>query len=267
MDEEREMHENPERIVLCMKWGALYPASYVNVLHSAVRANVSGPFRFVCLTPEPEGMDEGIETYPIPDLGYGARHWKSGAWPKLSVFVPDLYGLRGRALFIDLDSVILSSLDPFFEQKGDLISIAGGKRWRRGSKNPNPSLASGVFAFDLGAQPQIAKRFQADPDAAFDEFQLEQRFVQRHVTDWKTWPEDWIISFKKHLRRPMFVDRLMPPRLPDEGAKIVAFHGDPRPIDVIRPDQGAWARFPRYGRGAIPWVRNYWLENGYRDPA
>lgn len=254
-----------DRIVLCMKWGSLYPASYVNVLHSAVRRNLSGSFRFVCLTPDPEGLDAGIEAFPIPDLGYGQDHWRRGAWPKLSVFVPDLYGLRGRALFIDLDSVILDAIEPFFEVKGELVSIAGGPKWRRGSKNPNPSLASGVFAFDLGSQPQIAERFSADPMGAFREFGIEQRFVQRHVTSWNTWPREWVISFKKHLRQPILLDRVMPHRLPNPGTKIVAFHGDPRPIDVIRPDQSSWAQFPRYGRGPIPWVRNYWLSNGYTD--
>ncbi len=255
-----------ERVVLCMKWGTLYPASYVNVLHSAVRRHLSVPFRFVCLTPEPEGLAPGIEAFPIPDLGYRPEHWRHGAWPKLSVFVPDLYGLSGRALFIDLDSVILDSLDPFFEVKGDLVSIAGGPGWRRGSANPHPSLASGVFAFDLGSQPQIAHHFEADPQDAFRTFGIEQRFVQEHVTAWSTWPREWVISFKKHLRQPIGLDRLRRPRLPDDGARIVAFHGDPRPIDVIRPDQSSWAAFPRYGRGAIPWVRDYWLQNGYLDP-
>lgn len=256
-----------ERVVLCMKWGTLYPASYVNVLHSAVRRHLSGSFRFVCLTPDPEGLDAGIEAFPIPDLGYSPQHWRHGAWPKLSVFVADLYGLRGRALFIDLDSVILSSLNPFFEVPGDLVSIGGGPNWRRGNANPKPTLASGVFAFDLGSQTQIAERFQADPIGAFATFGIEQRFVERHVTTWTTWPKEWVISFKKHLRRPMFLDRVLPHRLPEAGTRIVAFHGDPRPIDVIRPNRSSWAQFPRYGRGALPWVRKYWLENGYTDPA
>lgn len=255
------------KIVLCMRWGSLYPASYVNVLHSAVRRNVSGDLRFVCLTPEPDGLAEGIEAFPIPDLGYGPDHWRHGAWPKLSVFVPDLYGMSGRALFIDLDSVIRESLDPFFEMPGDLVSIAGGPRWRRGSSNPRPSLASGVFAFDIGSQPQIAERFRRDPDGAFRRFGIEQRFVQEHVTSWTTWPESWVISFKKHLRRPLLVDRFLPPREPDPGTKIVAFHGTPRPIAVARAGTKAWARFPRAGRGPIPWVRDYWLENGFSGDA
>jgi hypothetical protein len=254
-----------QRIVLCMRWGSLYPSVYVNVLHSAVRRRLSGPFRFVCLTNEPEGLNEGIEAYPIPDLGYDPEHWRHGAWPKLSVFVEDLYGLRGRALFIDLDSLIVGALDPFFEVAGDLVAIAGGPRWRRGSSNPNPNLASGVFAFDLGSQPQIAERFRQDPRGAFRRFGIEQRFVEHHVTAWTTWPEAWVISFKRHLRRSVPVDRILPPRLPDPEARIVAFHGNPRPLDVARSGTAAWARFPRAGRGPIPWIRDYWLANGLAE--
>ncbi|PSL19332.1 hypothetical protein [Shimia abyssi] len=253
-------------VVLCMKWGSLYPASYVNVLHSACRANLQQDFRFVCLANDTEGYEEGIEVFPIPDLGYQAEHWASGAWPKLSVFVDDLYGLRGRALFIDLDSVVLDDLAPFFEVPGDFVSIGGGVDWRRGNPNPNPTLASGVFSFTLGSQPQIAANFREDPMGAFHEFKLEQRFIEAHVSSWKPWAAEWVISFKRHLRRPVLVDRILPPRLPDDGTKIVAFHGDPRPIDVVRSDRSSWARFPRYGRGAISWVRKYWLDNGYRDP-
>jgi hypothetical protein len=248
-----------------MRWGALYPTSYVNVLHSAVCRNLSGPFRFVCLTNETEGLAPGIEAHPIPDLGYSERHWRHGAWPKLSVFLPDLYGLRGRALFIDLDSVITGALDAFFEEQGVFRAIGGGKDWRRGGRPVNPPLLTGVFAFDLGTFGHIAERFRENPEAAFDDFRLEQRFVERHIDGWQPWPTDWVISFKRHLRRPVPLDRLLPPRQPGPNAKIVAFHGDPRPIEVVRADAGRWGRFPRYGKGPIPWVRRYWLENGYAE--
>lgn len=254
-----------ERIVLCMRWGALYPPGYVNVLYSAVKRHLDPPFRFVCLTNETEGLDPGIETFPIPDLGYSDYHWKSGAWPKLSVFLPDLYGLRGRALFIDLDSLILDRLEPLFDLPGAFIAIGGGPNWRRGVENPKPELASGVFAFELGSQPQVVERFREDPKAAFDVYKLEQDFLQAHLTTWQPWPDGWIASFKRHLRRPPVVDWFLPHRRPDPGTKILAFHGDPRPIDVVRKGNARWASFPRAGRGPIDWVRDYWLQNGYKD--
>lgn len=58
-----------ERVVLSMKWGKLYPASYVNVLYNACRRNITGDFRFVCLTDDATGLGPEIEACPIPDLG------------------------------------------------------------------------------------------------------------------------------------------------------------------------------------------------------
>ena len=86
---------NSPRVVLCMKWGTLYPAEYVNVLYSACRKYIHGEFRFVCLTNEAEGIAEGVEVFPIPDIGLDEWHYYNGAWPKLGVFLSDLYGLRG----------------------------------------------------------------------------------------------------------------------------------------------------------------------------
>ncbi len=254
-----------ERIVLCMKWGDLYPGSYVNVLYNAVCKNLAKPFRFVCLTNEPEGLADGIEHFPLPDLDVPQERYNVGAWPKLGVFQQDLYGLKGRGLFIDLDSLVLGSLEPFFEAEGGLISIAGGPGWRRGSDNPEPKLASGVFAFDIGAQSQILEGFLKDKQWHYDNFQNEQQVVQHYCNDWQTWPKSYVISFKKHLRQPLVLDRLLAPRLPPEETLILAFHGNPRPIETIRTDIRNWAHFPHYGKSPIPWVRKYWLDNGWEE--
>ncbi|MEX2365586.1 MAG: glycosyltransferase, partial [Pseudohongiellaceae bacterium] len=53
--------------ILCMKWGTKYDASYVNKLHSMVSRNLSLPFRFICLTDSDEGLDQDIESFPIPE--------------------------------------------------------------------------------------------------------------------------------------------------------------------------------------------------------
>jgi hypothetical protein len=45
-----------DRVVLCMKWGTLYPADYVNVLCNASRRHLTGAFRFVCLTDDAPGL-------------------------------------------------------------------------------------------------------------------------------------------------------------------------------------------------------------------
>lgn len=254
------------RVVLCMKWGTLFPAGYVNVLFNACRKHIKGEFRFVCLTDDATGFVAGIESFPIPDIGCLPMHWKNGAWPKLSVFVKDLYGLRGRALFIDLDTVVTGSLDAFFEEDGDFLAVGAGQDWGKAGTNTKPTANTSIFGFDLGGQSQIVDAYVASREAAFSEFEIEQRFAEHYATSWRPWPDEWIVSFKRHLRRAVIVDRFLAPRLPGPEVRVVAFHGRPRPIDLIRPGSYNWDRFPHFGRGPVSWVRNYWLENGYRDP-
>lgn len=249
-----------DRSLLCMKWGTLYGPDYVNVLARAARAHVTGPLRVVCMTDDSGGIDPDIETHPIPDLGYSPRHWRGGAWPKLSVFVEDLFGLKGRALFVDLDMMIVGPLDEMFEGSG-MVAIGGGRDWRRGRTPANPDLLTGAFAFDLGGEAQIVEAFRADPEGAQTEFGLEQRFIERHVRAWRPWPPGWVVSFKRHLRRPVGLDLFLPPRRPPAGTRVVAFHGEPRPKALAAAD-ARWGEFPHYGRGAVAWVRDYFEAYG-----
>jgi hypothetical protein len=93
-----------DSIVLCMKWGSLNSSEYVNVLYNAVRATMTGDFRFVCLTDDDSGFVGGIESFPIPDL----------------------HGLTGRALFVDLDTFICGDLTQFMDHPASFIGIDVG---------------------------------------------------------------------------------------------------------------------------------------------
>jgi hypothetical protein len=141
------------------------------------------------------------------------------------------------------------------------MAIGGGRDWRRGRTPVNPDLLTGVFAFDIGGEPQIADAFRVDPVGAQSAFGYEQRFVERHVRAWRPWPPGWVVSFKRHLRRPIGLDRVLPPMKPPPGTRIVAFHGEPRPKALAAPDS-RWGTFPHYGRGAVAWVRDYFETYG-----
>lgn len=253
-----------ERIVLCMKWGTLYSADYVNVLYNAVRAHLQGDFRFVCLTEDTNGIASEIETYPIPDIGLEEGHWKAGAWPKLSVFLGDLYGLQGRALFIDLDTIIAGSLDDMFNMKGSLIAIDFSP-WRH--NDGIRRTGTGIFAFDIGRSGQVLENFQSDMLGHIECYDNEQNFLHTEFEKIglgaiEYWPEHWLRSFKSHLRQPLFLDRIWGPKPPKDEVKIVCFHGRPRPIDLIRPPAGNWDVFPHYGRGKVDWMVDYWTRYG-----
>ena len=249
-----------ERVVICMKWGKLYGPDYVNVLYSACRSNISGDFRFVCLTDDPGGLDAAIESFPIPDLGIREFDWIKGGWPKISVFKPDLYGLTGRCLFIDLDTVICGSLDEFFENGGDFVGIDTGPTWGRPTADQKPLLGTSIFAFNLGAYSEIYDEFIMDPQAVVTKYRIEQIYVQDRIQNITYWPRSWVESFKYHYRKPALVGLVLPPRKPGPESRVIAFHGDPRPIDLVKG--GLWVIFPNVGLGRVRWVVDYWKRHG-----
>ena len=245
--------------IICMKWGTLYSADYVNVLFNAAKRHMKAPFRFVCVTDDDVAISKDIECFPIPDIGLEQKHWHNGAWPKLAVFLPKHFNFEGRCLFIDLDSIILKDLDSFFKCKDPLVAI---DMYDFSPSVKSHELMSSIFAFDADSLGYIVENIKSNRDALIAKFQVEQTFLGDQVPNWVGWPKDWVLSFKYELRQPLLLDRFLPPKSPPASAKFIAFHGRPRPIDIILPKKGNWDRFPHYGSGVVQWARTYWIENG-----
>jgi hypothetical protein len=298
-----------DRIVICMKWGTLYGPVYVNTLFCACRHHLQGPFRFVCLTDDATGFLPGIEALPIPDMGIDRSYFRAGAWPKVSLFKPDLHGLKGRMLFIDLDMMIVGPLDPFFETTAPLNATGpttwppgrrpakppGYHTWKalrrtmRGQKPqpaaappapaPATALATGsapsaapdpdafrvgpntlgtqIFAFDAGSLGHVYDRFVARPALARATYQHEQHYVEYQLDRWEPWPQGWVASFKHNLRQPLITDLFREPTRPDGSTPVIAFHGEPRPIDLATSRFSSRDEFPHMWRGPVSWVREY----------
>ncbi len=259
------MTEHPY-IILTMKWGSLYPADYVNVLYSAFKKHLKAPFRFICMTDDDSGIIDGVEIFPIPEMNLGENRFAFGGWPKISVFAGDLFGLKGRALFVDLDTVIVGDLQPLLQAEGGVVLI---REWRRFVDYFRPRRVNGmtsIFAFTLGEQTRIYDEFMKNPDHAFDNYRNEQRWVTDYAKDMRFWDPKRVVSFKRDLLAPPLVNRFVAPKEPGNEVSVVVFHGEPRPIDVVPNDNRPWGKWTRYGRGAVPFVRDFWIENGGTDP-
>jgi len=249
-----------------MKWGSLYGPDYVNVLFRAVSAHLTGAFRFVCFTDDPAGIDEQVDCVRIPEMSLDDAGWERGGWPKLSVFAECDADLTGRCLFIDLDTIITGSLDELFDLPGEPVMIREWPRLADRLRKRKHFGASGIFAWNADRLHHVWQNFAASPRRAREGFRQEQRFLEHHAENLQFWPEDWVISFKRTLMAPPLLDRVMAPKPVPPTARILAFHGDPRPIDVV-PDKGQrWGKGWHYGRGAVPYVRDYWLRYGGEDP-
>jgi len=222
-----------------------------------------GAFRFVCLTDNADGLLPRIEALPIPEVGLWPEDWyRSGVWPKLGIYDGALHGLRGRCVFIDLDMVVLREVDDFFDAKGTYIGVDGGENWGRLERGAAPELCSALISFEIFANAKVADAFRAEPKRLMGSYRNEQAFTAGMLPDIRYWPSDWVISFKRSLRQPVGLDLVLQPKMPPRSAKVLAFHGTPRPMDRMGRCKRFWGRFLHMGHGAACWMVDYWRDNG-----
>ena len=239
------------RVVLCMKWGTKYGPEYVNRLYAMVRRHLRGEFRFVCLTDRSEGIRAEVECLPIPSLDLPPGIPERG-WTKLTTFEADLHGLRGTALFLDLDVVIVDDITPFFEQAGDFLIIHDWKRPWRVTGN------SSVYRFQLGAHADLLAHFRSHVEQVRAQVRNEQAYLSDYLHargQLAYWPADWCVSWKYHCIPTFPLNLLRPPAIP-AGARILIFHGVMNPPDALAGrSNGNW----RHAKPA-PWIADHWCE-------
>ncbi|MBU2408211.1 MAG: glycosyltransferase [Gammaproteobacteria bacterium] len=237
-----------------MKWGTKYGPDYVNRLYAMVRRYLKGDFVFACLTDDSRGIRSEVRCLPIPPLDVELAPGQADrAWKKLTTFEEDLHGLRGRALFIDLDVVIVGDLDPFFEYPGEFLIIHDYARpWRSRRITGNSS----VYRFELGAHPDVLEHFRRHMDAVQAEFRNEQTYLSDFLHrqgKLAYWPEAWCPSFKYHGIPPWPTNYWREPFVPD-GARIMVFHGECNPPDALAGRRNRAFRFIRPAR----WINSFW---------
>ncbi len=246
-----------QRHVICMKWGTKYAPHYVNKLYAMVRRHLSGDFRFICLTDDSQGIRAEVECFAIPtlDIRPEAPGVRDMAWRKLTTFSTELterYGLAGTALFLDLDVVVLDSLEPFFSAPGAFRIIKDYKRPWRVTGN------SSVYRFELGAHPDVLAYFLAHEDRIRRDFRNEQAYLSDYLhrqNQLQYWPTAWCPSFKYHCI-PAWPSNYWRAPEPPPGARIVVFHGECNPPDALAGQRNRRFRYIR----PTPWVNAHWRE-------
>jgi hypothetical protein len=250
--------------VICMKWGKLYGPEYVNNLRTGVSRHLKRPHRFVCFTDDGQGLRDDVEVQPLPPLGLPAGHGDT-RWQKLALFRKELGGLAGTALFLDLDLVVVDSLEPFFDEPGRFLIIRDDDLFRRKPlRKINPERDrflhsvgnSSVFRYEIGAHEYILEAYLADPAAATAKYEISQQFQSAQLAKHgclQYWPKGWCVSFKNDCVPRHVKSYLADPAVP-AGAKIVVFAGTPKMSDVLDGGGHRWHR--RIGN--VDWLRQAW---------
>jgi hypothetical protein len=213
--------------VICMKWGTKFGPEYVNRLHSMVSRHLKRAHQFVCFTDDGNGLREGIRALPLPTMFLPPG--KERGWRKLSTFTSPLADLKGPILFLDVDLVIIDSIDCLFDHPGKFCIIKDWARPWRITGN------SSVYRFEANAHPDIFAHFLSNIDEVKKEVRNEQEYLTREIHKQGAltyWPRDWCVSFKYGCMPKFPLNFFKAPRIP-VGAKIVVFHGLPTPADAI----------------------------------
>lgn len=251
--------------VVCTRWLDAFPVSYVRLLKNAVAANLQQEHRFVCVTDNPEGLDSDIQGIRMPDMGLPLHHRKHGCWPKLSIFAPGVLPPDEPALYLDLDVLVRSNLDPFFEQIRSKPGLHVLREWNPTLWNalpyqlrPDRGVQGSILGFIPRDHGYIYEQFMADTAIPLS-YPLDQDFLTENVTKRTYWPISWTASFKWHCMKYYPLNLLFPKIREPKQAKIVVFHGKPRPVDVVPLGNYRWGTNRKFGYGPVNWVRDYWL--------
>jgi len=193
--------------ICCVKYGTKYGPEYVNILFDMVRRNLKEGVegRFICFTDDPTGLDEGIETKPLPSF-------LSSWWTKLYLFSEEAFPKDDRVIYFDLDVVITGWLDDLVTYQGDfaiLKEFYDVEGWQ-----------SSIMAWRAGAKTHIWTRWleEGKPEpAGGDQDWIEDSAGEADMLQ-DLYPGAFL-SYKVHclLNHPPL------------GTKVVVFHGEPKP--------------------------------------
>ena len=145
-----------------------YDAEYVNKLSNMIKRNTSYEIDFFCFTDDTKGLNEDIITKPLPVLDTIKEYQTKYAYRKEAALCDDTLGdlTDQRVFFFDLDVVVISNLDEFFDfPQDDKFYIIND--WN--TKGDTVGQAS-CYSWQVGTLGYIKKYFEENPKQIVDKF-------------------------------------------------------------------------------------------------
>jgi hypothetical protein len=232
---------------LCWRWQppkgyrSTFGPETVYALKAMIAKHYHRPFRFVCVTDQPEALP-GIETVRLWDdcanIPSPIGHSYPSCYRRLKVFAPDAGATFGeRLVSIDLDTVIVDDITPLFDRSEDFVI------WGCSDFPHTTPYCGSLWMLKTGTRPQVWTEFdpKISPKLALragcrgsDQGWIAYILGKNEAT-WGQ--QDGVYSFRKHLStRPNYA-------LP-EGARMAIFHGKTDPWSARAMN--------------IPWVRQHY---------
>lgn len=196
--------------VACLLWGRWchpHGEEYVHKLRDRVETHLSVPHKFVCFT---DRNIEGVHTLPLNPT------WEWN-FNKLALYRPN-NGLEGRVLALDLDIVPVGSMDDFATYDGEFaVCESFGHKGKCGGS---------IVSFEAGSMDWLYQKVSSNPGfwAKVADGGSERLLYRNQIKNPDFWQDllpGQVVSYKWHCQKEI-----------PEDARVVVFHGLPRPHDV-----------------------------------
>ena len=239
--------------VVCVKWGTLYTSDYVNKLYSMVKRNLTMEFDFYCITDDSKDIRSEVicKTCPVDwlhDVGSTENQWY-----KESMFVPGTLPER-KTLYLDLDVVIVSKLDPLFE-----YDDASWCMCRDFLKREIPTFHGAVMIFNPKYWYDFFDFFHKKVKSGYKLLRGKEQplIAEYHLLNkyknLKIMPNNWVWSFRLgHLRDDVTVynQNIYRGYKPPDNGIICSFHGFPSQHEVLQLEY--------IDKNCVKWISENW---------
>ena len=219
--------------VVCVLWGDKFPETYAQNLKSMVERNSTVPHKFICLS---DRKIEGIETKIL-------RPGMNGWWNKLQIFDGSI---KGRIVYLDLDTVITGNIDWLLSYDGAFAGIEDLGSVNSHQKHLSNVLQSAVMSFDSAKMDWVWFDFMMQQQTISSKFRGDGEYlhsaIKKPVLLQRKFPEQ-IKSYKYQV----YPDNI-------EGTSIVCFHGRPSIIQAMNES----ITTPMRTYEPQEWVKEYW---------
>ena len=228
----KPVRDFPSVTVACVyKTGGDFTAEYVHKLVSAVRRHSSFILDVVCLTDDKDLQGNFRTVLLEKNL--------PGWWSKLELFKRNIFKTK-YVLYFDLDTIIIKNIDRMYDFQ---FSFIGLKPWNVANRKRGYA-ASGIMFFDPeychflydNFDKSVMNNYAGDQgyiSEALMKNGLSYCFFQDKIQG--------IYSYKRQCRLSIPGD-----------AKIICFHGRPRPHEVVSQAVG------QRQRKLSNWIRKHW---------
>ncbi len=216
--------------VACVCYGDKYAVEYVQKLYNMTKRNITKPFKFYVFTDHVKmhkmvSKEINVVKFPMFDL--------EGWWNKMQLFHPEVE-LPGTTLYFDLDVVITSNIDCFFDYEpghhfvgmNDFNPITG--LWNSSIMRFKQSdVSNHMWAKFIKDRGEWLKRFPGDQNLI--SFLIKDEPGALSVS---TFPDSWTQSFKWYDRKGNRYSR-QDMKYDHNGESLVTvFHGQPNPHET-----------------------------------